>query len=350
MTALPPEKSCSPCPLAIRCCRLAGYLALGLVAGTGLLWAFGALWFDFPGHKFTAFAWLAGLIVLPVVLRKHAVAKWIPVILFLLVLLPWLMIRPSNSRDWSPEYARAARADITGDVVTLHNIRNFDYVAGANAGEFTMVERWETRRFRLSELRGIDAFINYWGSPWVAHPILSFDFGPDGHIAFSIETRRERTEGYSAIAGLYKVYELSVIAGDERDLVRVRTNFRQGEDVYLYRLRARPEKLRERFIEYIETINRLHDKPEFYDVLLANCTTTIRSQIPESERRPMDWRLLLNGKMDELMYARGAFAGENSLPFADLKKSAWVNPAAKEAGADPAFSERIRAGRPGFGK
>lgn len=321
---------------------------LGLILLLALAWAFGALWFDFPGHKTSAWIWLAALVAMPVVFRKRSWCKWIAPGMFLLVWLPWLGIRPSNTRDWAPEYARTARAEIDGDVVTVHNIRNFDYVATATPGEFTMIENWETRRYRLSELRGIDSFINYWGSPWLAHPIISFDFGPDGHLAFSIETRRERTEGYSALAGLYKVYELTILACDERDVIRVRTNFRKGEDVYLYRLNASPRMARERFTEYAGHINRLSARPKFYDVLFANCTTTIRAQIPEAERRPMDWRLLLNGKMDELMYSRNAFAGDRKMGFDEMKKAAWINPVAVECGADPAFSDRIRSARPGF--
>ena len=39
----------------------------------------------------------------------------------------WSSIQPSNERDWQPEVARLAHATIQGDLVTVHNIRNFDY-------------------------------------------------------------------------------------------------------------------------------------------------------------------------------------------------------------------------------
>ena len=44
-------------------------------------------------------------------------------------------------------------------------------------------------------------------------------------------------QAYSALAGLYRQFELYYVVGDERDIVRLRTNFRL-EDVYLYRLIA----------------------------------------------------------------------------------------------------------------
>lgn len=312
-----------------------------------LLWAFGAIWFDFPGGKVIAFVWLSATIAARVGFRKWRRPALVWPVLFLLVWLPWVFIRPSNDREWAVEYARTPKATLSGDVVTIENVRNFDYQKDAE-GSIIQIPRWETRTYRFSELRGLDMFINYWGSPWMAHPILSFDFGPDGRLAFSIETRREASEGYSAIAGLYKVYELAYIAADERDVVRVRTNFRENEDVYLYRLRTPPEKAKQRFLEYVNRVNKLHERAEFYDVFMANCTTSIRAQMSAADHLPWDWRYLLNGKMDLLLWRRGAFRYTDGLDFDTLKKQAHVNPEANAAGSAPDFSDRIRSGRAGF--
>ena len=51
----------------------------------------------------------------------------------------------------------------------------------------------------------------------------------------SIETRKTIGETYSAVRGLYRQYTLIYVVADERDSIRVRTNYRHGEDVYLYR-------------------------------------------------------------------------------------------------------------------
>jgi len=228
-----------------------------------------------------------------------------------------------------------ANAEIDCDCVTIHNVRNFDYRT-----ETDFTPRYETRTYDLSQLRGLDLFLNYWGSPLIAHPILSFDFGDQGRICFSIETRPERHEAYSAIRGFYRQFELIYIAADERDVIRVRTNFRKGEDVYLYRLIVPLEQTRARFLEYVHRINQLHAKPEWYNAITSNCTTSIRTQHAAADRVPWDWRILANGKADELLYERGHL--DHALPFAELKARSLINERAKAADASPDFSELVR--------
>ena len=128
----------------------------------------------------------------------------------------WLTIQPRLDRDWKPEVAVLENAVIDGEHVTIHNVRNFDYRA-----ETDFTPRYDTRAYDLSQLRGLDLFVTYWGSPLIAHPILSFDFGDQGHICFSIETRTERGESYSAVRGFYRQFELIYVAADERDVIRV---------------------------------------------------------------------------------------------------------------------------------
>jgi hypothetical protein len=132
---------------------------------------------------------------------------------------------------------------------------------------------------------------------------------------------------------------------DERDVMRVRTNYRKGEDLYLYRTKISPARTRERFLEYIHTLNAMHQKPRWYNAITTNCTTSIRTQHPKGERIPWDWRLLLNGKSDEMLYEHGTLLTAG-LPFAELKKRSWVNDRARAANDDPMFSVRIREGLP----
>jgi hypothetical protein len=206
---------------------------------------------------------------------------------------------------------------------------------------------WDTRTVRLSQITGTDLAINYWGSPWMAHPIASFQFADALPVCFSIETRKKVGQSYSAVGGLYRQFELTYIVADERDVIRVRTNYRHGEDIYLYRTTFTPVQSRERFLEYIHSLNQLRDQPRWYNAITTNCTTNIRTQHPTNERIPWDWRMLLNGKMDEMLYTRHAIATAD-LPFAELKQRARINPAAQAANEAPDFSRRIREGRPGF--
>ncbi|WP_367870930.1 DUF4105 domain-containing protein [Luteolibacter sp. Populi] len=319
---------------------------LGCVLLAGLLliafaWACGALYYDGPGSVFAvvnALAIAAAMLFVKRWRMKLAVfAAW-----FAVVLGWWLTLKPAVEADWQPDVAQLAWAEVKGDEVTLHNVRNCDY-----RSETDYTPRWETRTVRISKITGIDMAINYWGSPWIAHPIVSFQFADAPPLCFSIETRKKTGQSYSAIGGLYRQFGLIYVVADERDVVRVRTNYRKGEEVYLYRLTIAPEKARERFREYLASLNQLREQPRWYNAITTNCTTAIRSQHPAAERLPWDWRILLNGKGDEMMYERKAIVS-GGLPFAELKKQSLINPAALAAGDSPAFSEKIRAGLPGM--
>ncbi len=309
---------------------------LGLFAGS--LWAFGALWFDFPLDSQRA--WVAvgfGITVILVggFMRSHWWAKPGIAMAIVGVMLWWFTLQPRQYRDWVPELALLPYATQVGEEVTLHNVRHLDY---RTEEDFT--PHYERRLLDLRNLRGMDLFICYWGSRYMAHPILSFDFGCDGRICFSIETRRERGESYSALGGLFRQFELTCIVADERDVIRVRTNYRKGEEVYLYPLKA--PFMRESFLEYLQTVNELHESPRWYHAITDNCTSAIRHQRAASARTPWDWRLLVNGFVDELLYERGSI--DRSVQFEELKRRSLINARAMEANGASDFSERIREG------
>jgi hypothetical protein len=322
------------------------WLALaGLLIVIGLLlvtWAAGALYFDLPAsapvRNAAAIFWVVAAAVLGLFCGSRG--RVLTLIAFAGILGWWLTLRPTQDADWQADVARLAYADIQGDQVTVHDIRNFDY---RTATDFT--PQYDTRVFNLTNLRGVDLFIDYWGSPYIAHPIVSFDFGPQGHLCFSIEIRPKVGQPYSVLAGLYRRYELIYIVADERDVIRLRTNCKH-EDVYLYRLKLPLPEVRARLMEYLNRLNELHQHAEWYNEVTENCTTSIRAQVERSDRMPWDWRMLLNGFMDQMLYERHLLAG--NLPFAELKQRALINERALGAGGAPDFSERIRAGAPGF--
>ena len=321
-------------------------LALGwLLLLIGAAWAFGVLWFDFPiaalRHPL-AVVFLCGALAALVCVRPRWRAKLGLVIAIALIAAWWLTLKPSNDRDWQPDVAQTAWAEIGRDTVTLHNVRNCEYRT-----ETDYTPHWETRTAQLYRITGIDLAIMYWGSPWMAHPIFSFRFADAPPLCFSIETRKAMGQSYSAIGGLYRQYELIYVVADERDSLRVRTNYRHGEDVYLYRIMASPAQARERFLEYVNALNALHTRPRWYNAVTTNCTTDLRVQRPTNERMPWDWRILVNGKGDELLYERHLIA-TGGLPFAELKQSSQINERARAADKDPDFSRLVREGIPGF--
>ena len=338
----------APRSFIIRCLRWA-WLALCWLVVLGLVgWAAAALAVDVPMPALRLPAAIAfGVAVLAALIFVRGFWRKMLACLvgFAAVLAWWLTQQPSNDRAWQQDVAQTPWAEINGDRVTIHNVRNFDYRA-----EFDYTARWEDRSYDLSQIRGADIFLTYWGSPWIAHPIVSFQFGEDQHIAFSIETRKEVGEDYSAFKGFFRQYELIYIVADERDVIRLRTNYRTGEEVYLYRTVATPEAARSIFLDYLRSANAMHEQPVWYNALTSNCTTNIRihTKVAAGDRfAPWDWRLLLNGKSDEFAYEYHRFVGD--LPFAALKKQAHINDAARAADQEPDFSARIRQDRAGFG-
>lgn len=256
----------------------------------------------------------------------------------------WLSLKPSNNRVWRPDNAKTAYADISGDQIIIHDARYCEY---RTENDYTC--DWETRSYNLSALNGVDVVITWWGSPWIAHPIASFDFGDQGHVAMSIETRNVAGQGYSAIRGFFRQYMLTYLASDERDVVRLRTNYRKGEEVYLFRTTVNPELARKIFLDYLQRANNLHARPEWYNALTNNCTTNIAVSAAQAQgmRTRLDWRVLLNGKMDEMMYERGSLI-TGGLPLSALKEQAHINAAAIAADDSHDFSKLIREGRVGF--
>src|SRR5262245_7330927 len=258
---------------------------------------------------------------------------------FIVVLGAFLAVPASNDRDWQPDVATLPFADIRRDRVLVHNVRNAEY---RTETDYTV--RLEDRELDLSRLRSLDLFLIHWGSPLIAHTIMSWGFEGDRYLAISIETRKTRGQEYSALRGFFRQYELIYVVADERDVVRLRTNYR-GEDVYVYRLDAPPVYAGRLLVRYLDAINHLRERPQWYNALTHNCTTTIQTLAGPYERRSWwSWKLFLNGYLDELAYEIGAL--DRSLPFPVLKARSHINARARAAGDDPRFSVRIREGLP----
>ena len=303
-------------------------------------WAFGALYFDFPkAGEVVAILFGLAIVAAAIFIRGKLLKLAIIFAACALVGSWWLTLKPSSDRRWQPDVAQTAWAEINGDEITIHNVRNCDYRT-----ETDFTPHWETRTVRLSQITGMDIAINYWGSPWIAHPIVSFQFADALPLCFSIETRKTIGQQYSTLEGFYRRYTLIYVVADERDVIRLRTNYRR-EDVYLYHTLASPTQARQRFREYINTINVLYDNPRWYNAVTSNCTTSIRTQRATKLRAPWDWRILFNGKADEMLYQDHAIA-TGGLPFAELKQRSLINERARAANDDPNFSRVIREGLP----
>jgi len=258
---------------------------------------------------------------------------------FLAVLGWWQGIEPSNDRPWQPDVAKLAYADIQGDLVTVHNIRNLDYQSEA---EYRVA--YYDKTFDLTKLVGVDLISVYWMGPEVAHVFLSFDFGNNDHLAISIETRKEEGENYSTTKGFFRQYELYYVVADERDVIGLRTNYRKNppEDVYVYRTKGSLEGGRRMFLAYINRMNELKEKPEFYNTLTTNCTTSIwMSSRVNQEHVPFSWKILASGFIPEYLYEQGRLK-TGGLAFPELQKHSLINAKAQAADKAADFSQQIR--------
>lgn len=262
-------------------------------------------------------------------------------LIFGTVLCWWLNLAPSNDRDWQPDVAVLPWAEVRGGDVLLHNIRSAEYRTRA---DYTV--RHYDESVSLKDLSGVDLFVVYWGTPLIAHTMLSFRFGEDRYVCFSIEARKTRDKQYSAVRSFFRQYELAVVMGDERDLVRLRTNFRH-EEVYLYHLAFNASVARNVFLEYVRIMNELRRQPQWYNALFNNCTTAIRALArPYTRDAALDWRMVVNGKVDELAYERAML--DTRVPFARLKALSRINDRAWSCPRED-FSRCIREGLPDHG-
>jgi len=330
---------------------MAGVVVAGLTIACSSAWGAGLLYFTGPNEEHMR----AALAIIPVIVGLGAIgALFVPRwrqaslatfgIMLVTLVIWWSGIQPSNDREWRAEVSELPHATIDGDLVTVHNIRNFDYRT-----ETDFTPRYYDRTFDLRQLDSVDLVAAYWMGPAIAHLFVTFGFGDD-HLAVSIEARKERTEDYSTLGGFFRQYELIYIVGDERDLIRLRTNYRKDppEDVYLLRVKGPIENGRRFFLEYINAINRLRAQPEFYNTLLTNCTTGILMNARVNpDHLAYSWKILVSGYAPEYVYETGRL--DTSLPFHDFMRRSQVNDAARAADNAPDFSRRIRAGLPGMG-
>ncbi|WP_373987560.1 DUF4105 domain-containing protein [Duganella sp. BuS-21] len=315
---------------------LLGSLLLSVLAA----WGAGALWFQLPAadlaRKLVVGAWIAGSVVVLVYFWRggyRPLRVWL--VLWIAMVAWWSTIQPSHQRIWADDVSRMVTGKVEGSVVTLDQVRNFDWRSDTDYSA-----RWEPRQYNLDQLRSVDVALSYWMGPAIAHTLVSFGFSDGRYLTFSIEIRKERGESFDALAGFFKRYETVLIAADERDILRVRTNAR-GEDMWLYRLRMPPATMRSLFMAYLDEGVQLKREPRFYNTLTGNCTTIVYQMARRvTSGLPLDWRLLASGYLDRYLYDIGALAGHGD--FDTLRQKAHITAKARAADQAEGFSARIR--------
>ncbi len=258
--------------------------------------------------------------------------------LLILVLSWYLSLKPKMDAPWAPDVAVLPAVEIDGDIVTIKNIRNFNYRSDS---DFDI--RYYDKVFDLNQIRSVDLFLSYWGTTDIAHTIMSFGFANGEQVAISIETRKEVGEEYSAVQGFFKKFELAYVIADERDFIGVRVLHR-NEDVYLYRLKPGPEEARKILLDYLKTVESLEHEPQFYNALTGNCTTSILPHLKSIGKIGFNWALLANGHLDRWRYEEGVWGFD--IPFEEFRRRSHINDKVKAAINSHDFSMLIRKGLP----
>jgi hypothetical protein len=299
-----------------------------LVIGSSL-WLSLALWIQQPLNKIASCVliglwWLLACVVLGVYFKRNLISLRVDVAIYIvafsLSLLWYFNIEAKQDRDWNPEVARMLNYVHQGDIITIHNVRNFDW---HKDGSYT--EHWETRQYNLNDIEGVNIITSYWMGPKIAHTLVSFDFKDEKPLVFSIEIRKEQTESFSAIGGFFRQFELSLIAADEKDIVYTRSNVR-GEQVYFFPVNMDKHMAQSLFLEYLSKADDLAKQPKWYNTLTSNCTTLVFDMVQavSDKQLPMDYRLIASGYLPN--YLKDLHVLQHDWDMQTWYQRAHVNP------------------------
>lgn len=267
----------------------------------------------------------------------------------------FVSIKPLQDRDWKPEVANIlsySRDANNPNLVTLNNVRNFDWINSEDA-----TERWESRTIDLDKLSGVDVINSYWMGPLIAHTLVSFHIEGERPISMSFEIRKENGESFSALGGFFKRYELSLIASEERDIIYTRTNAR-GEQVYLFPIsHLNQSQVKSLFEAYLTASDELNAEPDWYNTLTSNCTNIIfyMARIISGDSLPWDYRIWVSGWLPNYLYKLGLLDSQNqSWSMDEWYERAHINPKVRDFSRHlnnqdvhgDEFSQKIREGLP----
>ena len=257
----------------------------------------------------------------------------------------YFSLEARQDRDWNPEVAEQLTYQKQGNLVQLHNVRNFNW---HKDGTYDI--RWENRTIDLDKITGVNVITSYWMGPQIAHTLVSFDFSDQKPLVFSIEIRKEKGEEFSAIGGFFRKYELSLVASDEKDIVYTRSNIRH-EQVYLFPIKMPATERKALFIEYLDKADELQAVAKWYNTLTSNCTTLVFDMIQaiNPQRLPKDYRLLASGYLPNYLYDLKAL--DQNYSMKEWYQMAHINTRTADFGqqsdqSSEAFSRLIRTGLP----
>lgn len=297
------------------------------------IWLCMALWVQQPFGRWMTLVLIVvwacfALSILGIYISRHLFSRGKDVLLYLFIFLLsllWYFSLPAlQDREWNPEVAKVLTYQRQGNIVQLHNVRNFQWQADGS-----YIERWESRTINLNRIQGVNIITSYWMGPQISHTLVSFDIQDARPLTFSIEIRKEKNEEFSAIGGFFRQYELSLVASDEKDIVYTRSNVRH-EQVYFFPVNMPKTQMKALFEEYLRQADELREQAKWYNTLTSNCTTLVFDMVQavSQQQLPMDYRLLASGYLPNYLYDLGAL--DQTWDLKTWYQRAHVNPRARQ--------------------
>lgn len=249
-----------------------------------------------------------------------------------------IVVRPSLNRDWNSDQEILAKSVIDGNKISISNIRNINY---RTTSDFDV--RYYDKTFDLNKLNSVWYIVEPFSGhgAGAAHTMLSFGFENGDYVSISVEIRKEKGESFGAFAGLLRQFELVYVIADERDIIKLRSNYRKDK-VFLYPAKTSKENMQKLFVSMLNRANKLATEPEFYNTLTSTCTTNIVSHVNEivPGRIPFSYKVLMPAYSDELAYKIGLI--DNSLSLEEMRKKYLINERASKYADSIDFSKKIR--------
>ena len=283
----------------------------------------------------SVFIFVVGLMIWALFKNKKTIFL-IPIAILIFQLIWLSTIQASNDLDWLDEVSLLPKIQISNDVVKIENFRNFQWQAIENNDL-----NWETKNFSLSKLNKLYLVVVPFGdSKFMAHTMLVFGFEDNNNIVVSVETRKEKNENYSLVAGALRQLELIYVFGSEQDLLSLRAIHR-GAKLHLYPIKAEREFIVSLFKDIAQSANGLQKQPKFYRTLRDNCTSTLVRHIDRHYQQRIGVRLetVFPAKSGRLLHEYGRM--DTQLNFSQAHSISQIDDLVKQHAGKEDFSKLL---------
>jgi hypothetical protein len=253
-----------------------------------------------------------------------------------------LVLQPTNRRDWEYGVETLPHITINGDLVQVQHVRDFRWSADAPLSSDYVERSFDVQRLeRVWFIEEPFTMAPFYGFEGVAHTYFVFDFQDQAPVAISVESRRERGEGYDSIHGLFNEYELIYIWGTEEDLTGRRAVLEKNQ-LYMYPLLGSMDSARRLFLDLADVSQQLETQPRFYNTLTSNCTNELAkaANLAQPGAIPPNIALIFPGYSDNVLYDLGFIP--NDAPLETVRQRYAISDAVAATIEQPDFSRLLR--------